>query len=58
MVQTILMIAIGSTTAPALSRPWGFPVYKAYIVKAVVKIVKTPSKATSSDGVSLMGVTS
>jgi len=38
------MIAIGSTTAPALSRPWGFPVYKANIVKAVVKIVKPPSK--------------
>jgi len=38
------MIAIDSTTAPALSRPWGFPVYKTNIVKAVVKIVKPPSK--------------
>jgi len=46
------MIAIGSTTAPALSRPWGFPVYKANNVMNPIKA------ATSSDGVSLMGVTS
>jgi len=41
------MIAIDSTTAPALSRPWGFPVYKA-------NIVMNPTKAAAgSDGVLL-----